>query len=196
MNLIHTIFGQPLWSVASRFIRVTYRLHYNAHVAHLPKNIIALVDRQNKVHCAAGLRDFSEPYFSEYYLDDHIEGVISVISGKPVKRYEIVEVSCLASRTPAASLHFIRDLILYSDELAFNWAFFTATSRLEKMLRRMHLPLINLGVASSNRVPSPEMWGSYYQTNPRVLAVGRDHMEPFLIKRPEMISAQNIHAHG
>jgi Thermostable hemolysin len=196
MNLIHTTFGQPLWFVASRFIGATYSLHYNARVTHLPKNIIALVDRQNKAHCAAGLRDFSEPYFSEYYLDDHIEAVISVISGKPVKRYEIVEVSCLASRTPAASLHFIRDLIFYSEELAFNWAFFTATSRLEKMLRRMRLPLINLGVASSNRVPSPEAWGSYYQTNPQVLAVGREHMEPFLMKRPEAITAPSIHAHG
>jgi hypothetical protein len=196
MNLIRTTFGQPLWSVSSCFIKATYRLHYNARVTHFPKNIIALVDQQNKVHCAAGLRDFSEPYFSEYYLDDHIEAVISVISGKPVKRYEIVEVSCLASRTPAASLHFIQDLIFYSEELAFNWAFFTATSRLERMLRRMRLPLINLGVASSNRVPSPEVWGSYYQTSPQVLAVGREHMAPFLMKRPEAITAPFVYTHG
>ena len=185
MKLVHMSIGHPLWPVTSLFIRTTYLEHYSARIAKLPKNVVALVDAQNKVHCAAGLRDASEPYFSEFYLDDPIERLISNIAGKPVQRREIVEVSSLASRTPAASIHFMRDLILYGDVLGFNWGFFTATSRLEKLLRRIHLPLVDLGAASPARVPTPEVWGTYYQTEPKVLAIGRDDLAPFLMNDPE-----------
>ncbi|MEJ2117141.1 MAG: thermostable hemolysin, partial [Alphaproteobacteria bacterium] len=162
MKLIHVYQGHSLWPATTLFIRTTYLEYYAARIGELPKNIIALVDAQNKVHCAAGLRDASEPYFSEYYLDAPIERVISGIAGKAVERREIVEVSSLTSRTSAASIQFMRDLILYGDTLGFNWAFFTATSRLEKLLRRIHLPLIDLGMASPARIPNPEIWGTYY----------------------------------
>ena len=72
----------------------------------------------------------------------------------------------------------MRELILYGDTLGFNWAFFTATSRLQKILRRIHLPLIDLGPARRDRVPTPEKWGAYYDNQPRVLAIGRDDLAP------------------
>ena len=40
-----------------------------------------------------------------------------------------MEVSSLASRTPAISVRFMTGLVLYGEELGFDWGFFTATSR-------------------------------------------------------------------
>ena len=89
----------------------------------------------------------------------------------------------------------MRALVLHGEDLGYDWAFFTATSRLEKLLRRMRLPLLNLGPASVDRVPSRENWGSYYETDPRVLAFGREHLKPFLMRFLEPVQAHEVHAH-
>ena len=61
----------------------------------------------------------------------------------------------------------------------------------------MRLPLITLGAASASRVPNPEMWGSYYETNPRVLAFGREQLTPFLLKQTAPArSAGEARVHG
>ena len=121
--------------------------------------------------------------FLSIILTRPLKPIIGGIAKKRVDRETIVEVSSLASRTPAVSVRFMTELVLYGEELGFDWAFFTATSRLEKVLRRMRLPLIALGAASANRVPNPEIWGSYYETDPRVLAFGREQLMPFLLKK-------------
>lgn len=196
MILVPVSPGHPLWLMTSIFIRTTYLDHYGARLANLPTNIVALIDARQKIHCAAGLRHGAEPFFSEFYLDQPIETVIGRLSGKHVERHEIVEVSGLASRTPAASVQFMRELILFGDSLGFNWAFFTATDRLEKLFHRIRLPVIDLGAASSARVPTPEAWGSYYEANPKVLAIGRDDLAPFLVRYPETDTLAGVRAHG
>ena len=167
---------------AERLIRAAYALSYGARVSIFPNTLIVLSDKNNKVHATAGLRGSSDRYFSEHYLDGGVEAVIGGLTGQRVGRNKIVEVSCLASRSPAISVKFMRELVLYGEELGFDWAFFTATARLEKLLLRMRLPLITLGKASANRVPNPEIWGTYYETDPRVVAFGRKELLPFLMK--------------
>ncbi len=179
-----------------RLIRAVYALSYGAHVTNFPKTIIGLADNKDRIHAAAGLRDASEPYFSEHYLDAPVETVIGGIAKARIDREAIVEVSSLASRTPAISVRFMKELVLYGEELGFDWAFFTATSRLEKLLRRMRLPLIALGAASASRVPNPEIWGSYYETDPRVLAFGREQLMPFLQKKTARAPDYEARVHG
>ena len=195
MKFLEIPFDHPLRPGVSRFIRETYLLNYDARIVNLPNTLLAIVDEENKVHAAAGLRDASEPFFSEHYLDLPIETLLSEVSWRQVERSAVVEVSCLASSTPAISAHFMRELVLHGEELGYDWTFFTATSRLEKLLRRMRLPLLNLGAASADRVPSPEMWGSYYETDPRVLAFGREDLKPFLMRWLEPVQAHAVHAH-
>ena len=195
MRFIEIPFDHPSRSVVARFIRATYLLNYNAHVVNLPNTLLALVDEDDRVHAAAGLRDASEPFFSEHYLDLPIEVLLSEVSRQRVGRSTIVEVSCLASRTPSISAHFMRALVLHGEELGYDWAFFTVTSRLEKLLRRMRLPLFTLAAASVHRVPSPEVWGSYYETDPRVLAFGREHLQTFLTRGLEPAQVREICTH-
>ncbi len=195
MKFVEVPLDHPLRPVVSRFIRATYLLSYDARVVNLPKTLVAVVDRRGKVHAAAGLRDHSEPFFSEHYLDLPIERVLASVTRRQVPRCSIVEVSCLVSRTPSISAHFMRALVLHGEELGYDWAFFTATSRLEKLLRRMRLPLFDLADASVDCVPSPEIWGSYYETDPKVLAFGREHLTPFLMRWQEPAPAYEARAH-
>jgi len=196
MNLIPVSPGHPLWPAVSVFIRTTYLDHYGAQLAELPTNIVALIGPGQRVQCAAGLRNGSEAFFSECYLEDTIEAVISGVTGRQIDRWEIVEVSNLASRTPAASVQFMRELIHYGDALGFNWAFFTATDRLQKILRRIHLPLIELGAARPERLAAPYVWGSYYENNPKVLAIRRDDLAPFLSGKATRDTGNGVRAHG
>ncbi|MGO9173646.1 MAG: thermostable hemolysin [Rhodomicrobium sp.] len=196
MKLVELTTEHPLMPAAYRLIRAVYSLSYDAHVTSVPRTVIALVDRQDKIHAAAGFRDSSEPYFSEYYLDAPVDAVIGRVTRTRIDRDKIVEVSSLASRTPAISVRFTRELVLYGEELGYDWAFFTATSRLEKLLRRMRLPLISLGAASASRVPTPEIWGTYYETDPRVLAFGREQLTPFLMKTAARGAVHEVRPHG
>ncbi len=49
--------------------------------------------------------------------------------------------------------------------------------------------------AIASRVPTPEIWGTYYDTEPKVLAFGREQLT-FLIKKAAPVAAREVHAHG
>ena len=173
--------GDPLWPAAAHFVRAKYLDVYDARLGALPKTLVLLVD-DHAIRCAAGLRDQSERFFSELYLDEPVERALGALAGRLVLREEVVEVSSLVSSSPADYPRFLRSLIAYGGELGFNWAFFTATGQLQKFLRRMRLPLIELANADPSRVPTPQEWGTYYQTAPKVFAVERGQMSAFLIQ--------------
>jgi Thermostable hemolysin len=196
MTFIEIQQDHDLLPAACRFIRAAYVLKYDAYIANIPNRLVAFADSNDKIHAAAGLRDFTEPFFSEFYLDQPIEAIIGSVARKHVERRNIVEVSCLVSRNPALSMPFLRALVAHAEELGFDWAFFTATKRLETLLRRMRLPLLSLGEASASRVPSPELWGTYYETQPRVLACAREQLLPFLLTKPACGRVQEARAHG
>jgi len=173
--------GDPLWPAAAHFVRAKYFDVYGARLGALPRTLVLLVD-DHAIRCAAGLRDQSESFFSEFYLDEPVERALSAIAGRLVLREEVVEVSSLVSSSPADSPRFLRSLIAYGGEQGFNWAFFTATGQLQKFLRRMQLPLIELANAEPSRVPMPQEWGTYYQTTPKVFAIDRGQMSAFLMQ--------------
>jgi hypothetical protein len=197
MQLIPLSPGHALWPAVSIFVHTAYLEYYGARPHALPARVVALVDPQERVLCAAGLRSAPEAFFSEFYLEAPMEEMIGERSGKCVDRSEIVEVAGLVSRTPALSVHFMRELILYGDTLGFNWAVFTATDRLERLLRRIDLPLITLGRAGRECVPAPDSWGSYYENDPTVLAIGREDLAPFLIRdEGRRLASAGRTAHG
>lgn len=165
--------GHALYSRVTRFIQTTYLERYSAHITHLPVTLVTLADCNDEIYCAAGLRDGSESFFSENYLDKQINQMIGELSKTSVRRYEIVEVTGLASRTPASSITFMRDLIECGGLLGYNWAVFTVTSRLAVLLKRMGLTMIDLGEARVERISNPEQWGTYYEDAPRVFAFPR-----------------------
>ncbi len=160
-----------LRSAADTFIRKTYALRYDAVLTSFPENILALLDSGDRVLCAAGVRDHSEGFFSERYLDSSIEHALSERTGSEVSRRQIFEVSTLASQTPCSSAAFVRQIIAYGEARGFAWSFFTATSRLQMLLGRIGIPSVDLAAALPDRIVQAELWGRYYATHPRVWAV-------------------------
>ncbi|MFJ6328788.1 MULTISPECIES: thermostable hemolysin [unclassified Rhizobium] len=145
---------------------------YGAHVSAFPEALIAKfdIDEQQPV-CAAGLRFARDGFFSEQYLDQPIEQILSATCEFPVKRAELIEVTSLASCSARHTFGFIRAIILYGQLLGCSWAFFTLTNRLSRLLSHLGVDLIHVANAESQRVSRGADWGSYYSHGPRVFAL-------------------------
>ena len=157
------------------FIRDIYHRSYFASPAKLPPKLIARYSKSGELLCAAGLRTPKDGFFSECYLDQPIERTLAAAIGRHVQRADICEVTALVSRSPQETGAFIDDVAAQITDLGFTWSFYTLTNRLALLLKRKGLSPIDLGPAEARRVASPETWGRYYLTSPRVFAISIEH---------------------
>jgi hypothetical protein len=163
-----------LRAAAERLIAEVYALHYSARITAFPATLVAMISDGGVLFCAAGLRFAADGFFSEVYLDAPVDAVLSAVSGCPVRREKIFEVTSLASRAPHTVGSFLRKIIACGEAAGFDWAFFTATTPLKALLERMSLSLMPLAAADRSRVANPDAWGSYYALAPSVYAVHRE----------------------
>lgn len=119
---------------------------------------------------AAGLRLGSD-FFSEIYLDQPIEQVLSKCWQPPATRDEIAEVTTLAAVHPNASHALFSAITGYLRGQGVRFAFFTVTERLAQMLKRVGVPAQVLADARAERIANVEEWGRYYASNPKVMAI-------------------------
>jgi hypothetical protein len=61
-----------------------------------------------------------------------------------------------------------------------DWALFTATAPLRRLLGRLDIPFVAMAAATADRVTDAARWGRYYDCDPWVCAVGRDALQPRL----------------
>lgn len=155
-------------------IRTTYWERFQARLARLPRTLIASVSTSGIIECAAGVRFSEHDFFSECYLDLPVEIALQHRFGLPVQRRRIIEVCNLAGRKPGRSQSFIASFIEFAESDEFDWVIFTATKSLRALLERSGLRMTQLGRAERFRVANPSDWGSYYEHDPRVMAVHRD----------------------
>jgi hypothetical protein len=155
-------------------IRTTYWERFQARLVRLPRTLIANVSASGTIECAAGVRLSDDDFFSECYLDLPVEIALQHRFGLPVQRRRIIEVCNLAGRKPGRSLPFIASFIAFAESDEFDWVIFTATKSLRTLLERSGLRMTQLARAEHFRVPNPSDWGTYYEHDPRVMAVHRD----------------------
>ena len=163
--------SHPLRGDAETCIQNVYERVFGVRDLVLPNNLIAWLDRDGALSCAAGLRVADDGFFSEIYLDAPIEQVLSVLSGRTVAREAIFEVTTLASRSSDVSPAFMRQIGVMGKKAGFEWLFFTATSRLRRLLIRLGVATLELAPAQARKVARPEQWGSYYAHDPCVCAI-------------------------
>ncbi len=163
--------SHPRREAVERCIRDIYAQQFGARGLTLASTLLALLDGEGRPLSAAGLRIAEEGFFSEAYLDEPIERVLSGRIGAGVARDTVFEVTTLASGCAEASPFFIRQIALLGRSAGFAWSFFTATGRLRKLLSQLGILTIELQPADPSRIAGPEQWGSYYAQSPVVCAV-------------------------
>jgi hypothetical protein len=168
-------------------IRTTYWERFQARLARLPRTLVASVSTSGIIECAAGVRFSEHDFFSECYLDLPVEIALQHRFGRPVQRSRIIEVCNLAGRKPGRSQSFIASFIEFAESDEFDWVIFTATKSLRALLERSGLRMTQLGRAERFRVANPSDWGSYYEHDPRVMAVHRDASPGYRRHRPARV---------
>jgi hypothetical protein len=169
-------------------IRTTYWERFQARLARLPRTLVASVSASGVVECAAGVRFSDHDFFSECYLDLPVEAALRHQLGRDVQRHRIIEVCNLAGRKPGRSQLFIANFIEFAESAEFDWVIFTATKSLRALLERSGVRMTQLARAERFRVSNPTDWGSYYEHDPRVMAVYRDASPGYRRRRPGGIS--------
>lgn len=153
------------------FIREVFARHYGARVSAFAPNLLMLQQR-GRIVAATGWRNARcEPLFLERYLDAPIEQLLSQLANQPVRREHIVEVGNLAADMPGGSPQVIMALASHLDRHGYDWVVFTATRELIRIFTRLGLPLLALAKADPARLgEAASDWGSYYETEPIVVA--------------------------
>ena len=176
-----------LRGATEQLIAEVYALRHAARVTAFPATLVAMVSSRGELLCAAGLRFAADGFFSECYLDAPVDEVLSALWCERVGREQIFEVTSLASRSPHIVGSFLRKIVAWGKAAGFEWAFFTATTPLMRLLERIGLPLMPLAAADRARVAHPDDWGSYYELSPSVCAVHREAVAPCEDSQPRAL---------
>jgi hypothetical protein len=169
-------------------IRTTYWERFQARLTVLPLTLVASVTGSGVVECAAGVRFPDHDFFSECYLDLPVEIALQYRFGRAVQRQRIIEVCNLAGRKAGRSQPFIASFIEFAEFADFEWLIFTATKSLRALLERSGVVMTQLARAERFRVANPSDWGSYYEHDPRVMAVHRDASRAYRRRSPGALS--------
>jgi hypothetical protein len=162
--------------VVCDYVRERYLTSYDAEVKHFLPWLLSMecLGHQSGV---AGLQPAQQstqqsPLFLEQYLALPVESLLAAKTGEPVQRRSIVEVGNLvAGRKGASHLLFLM-FTATLQAAGYEWIVFTATRGLRNNLNKLGFPLVELqavdvaGLAPDVR----EEWGSYYSTEPKVMA--------------------------
>ncbi|GAB1394544.1 hypothetical protein MASR1M60_27080 [Rhodocyclaceae bacterium] len=131
-----------------------------------------LVENDLGTVAAAGWRSAANTkLFLESYLDRPIEQAMDERAAQPAERSRIAEVGHLAAEKNGGSLHVILALAAHLHRQGYEWVVFTATRELVGMFARLGLPLLALAKADPGRLGAAACdWGSYYATEPVIVA--------------------------
>lgn len=171
VTVSHAVAGSPQRGMAEDFIRNVFARRYGACVTAFAPNLL-LLEEGGRLIAATGWRAASgDTLFLERYLDRPIEQAMAERAAQPVARERIVEVGNLAAEKNGSSVHVILKLARFLDRLGYEWVVFTATRELIGIFSRLGLPLLALAPADPARLGAEAAdWGSYYETQPIVVA--------------------------
>jgi len=168
-----------------QFIRKRFAEAYNADILQFMPILLCLKDNSLSPRAALGLRPAGkDKLFLENYLSEPVETLLSRKASKPVHRDEIVEVGNLAIGEKGDARALIIAMTAFLAATNSKWVCFTIGPILINSFTRLGLPLIELGPAELEMLPTEEQlaWGSYYEQKPRVMAGCLSDARDFLIR--------------
>ncbi|MGL4827854.1 MAG: thermostable hemolysin [Vibrio sp.] len=159
------------WNEATSLVHERYQQAFDAHLITFMPAYLALLD-QEEMKSVCGFRIAEhEPLFLEQYLDVPADVILSERFGCAIARGKLIEFGHLASFSRGLSAYHFRLIAQQLVAMGFEWCIFTATDPLHALMRRYGLQPTLIAKASSACIPNAtQVWGTYYQHSPRILA--------------------------
>ena len=159
-----------------QFIRDIFFQVCGARVRFFLPTLMSLRDQDGKLLAACGIRSAgAERLYMEQYMDKPIEQVLSERVSSTVARNDIVEIGNYSVAEMGLSRLLINAIFDQLHATSKQWAVFTAVQVVRNTLIKADIVPQILCDADINRLPPEEQsdWGSYYEQNPKVMAVER-----------------------
>jgi hypothetical protein len=177
--------GSPGRDEVEAFVADVYRQRFGAEVRQFAPVLVSLHDEDGERVAAAGYRAADlGPLFLERYLEGPVQALLPAAPGRTPPRERIVEVGHLAAARAGEGRRLIRLLGPHLAAQGFEWVVSTLTQELRKLLLRMGVTPLALGVADPAVLgDQAAQWGSYYDHRPLVLAGRLDATLQMLARR-------------
>lgn len=164
----------PLRREVEQRLADVYRQAFGARLPSLPPSLVAWRDEDGALSAAAALRWRPETFFLSHYLTKPVAEWLSNEAGGPAPR--LVEVCHLGAWRRRAGAPLVRGIIALTAQAGADWALFTATRPLRRLLEGLDVPFRVLEPARREQVADADRWGRYYECDPWVCAVGRSSL--------------------
>ena len=153
------------------FIHDIFELAYGARLTSFYPNLAAF-SLGSHLRGVVGYRDgMLKPLFSEQYLEQSIEQMMSEHLGQEVDRRLLVEVGNLALLGPGDARWVIAATTALLHAAGYRWVLFTAVKSLFNAFQRLGLKPIRIATPDPARLSDGgHSWGRYYQAGPMVCA--------------------------
>ncbi|WP_218944339.1 thermostable hemolysin [Marinicella rhabdoformis] len=153
------------------FIANGYQKHFNATLVEFFPVILAIKEIDSgHILGAVGLRYAEgDQLFSEKYLMQSIESLISVKEGQSIDRKEVIELGhFIVSET--SNVNTVMPLVAqFLKSLDVKWAIYTLSRPIKIAFKRMGIQLTHLQLADPEALRhSKTNWGNYYDFKPAV----------------------------
>lgn len=146
-----------------------------------------LMRARNSVAGVLGMRRgvHGHALFVEQYMDKPAETLLGDLLGVSVQRSSLVEIGNLVSTWRGSSQMLFIALASLICRSGAEWAVFTATPEVQKLLRRLRVEQYTLCEANGRRLGVQLAgWGTYYDTKPTVIAVNALSAIDIFAKQP------------
>lgn len=159
-----------------QFIRDVFFQVCGAKVRFFLPTLMSLRDLDGKLVAACGIRNAgAERLYLENYMDKPVEQVLSERLGEKIERSDIVEIGNYSVAEMGLSRQLSSVIFDQLHATSKKWAVFTAVQLVHNALLKLGIEPEVLCDASIDRLPPEERteWGSYYEQNPKVMAIRR-----------------------
>lgn len=163
------------WIKSANLVREKYQKTFGADIIPNPEYFwVCLQPSERNYHdtqivACMGMTLNSQSFFSEQYLDEPIEKILSRLEGKSINRDQIVEVGSLASLNSSIGTELMRALATLIWSLDKRYLLCTATKPLTRIFKSIGLVFEPIQIADYRKLGenTKEIWGKYYEKQPK-----------------------------
>jgi hypothetical protein len=171
LSLSHVCTDGPERREIEAFLDGIYAEKYGATLSSHYPHFLCARDRAGQLCAVIGFRFLRHhDAFLQQYLDEPVETAVARVVGRPVARMQIVEMGSFAS-TGVGVVGLFAELARHLQASGANYAVATSTRRLQRCFRSLGMETQSIAPADPGRLPDGgASWGTYYGTNPEVVA--------------------------
>jgi hypothetical protein len=155
-----------------QYIATRFREVHGANI-HDFMPVLLTMGCHGRTTAATGLRAAGhQPLFLEQYLPGPVERVLETAAGEKIPREKIAEIGNLVATQGGSSYLLFMVLTEMLEHAGFEWVVFTATPQVQTVLAYLGLSVRRLCAADPGCLTSSSAseWGSYYASQPQVVA--------------------------